>query len=67
MGVKLGVNEEKILKNVIKNRFVTIAELSKTLEISTTAVENNLTKLKQKGFIQRVGSDKTGHWEIRKK
>jgi len=34
------------------------------LEISTTAVENNLAKLKAKKILKRVGPAKGGHWEI---
>jgi ATP-dependent DNA helicase RecG len=39
-------------------------ELSKHLNISDRAVKNNLNKLKSADIISRVGSDKTGHWEI---
>jgi len=30
----------------------------------TTALENNLKLLKQKGLLKRVGSDKGGHWKV---
>jgi ATP-dependent DNA helicase RecG len=43
---------------------VTIPELSKMLKISTTAVENNIAKLKAKKILKRIGPDKGGHWEI---
>ncbi|MBI4378625.1 MAG: HTH domain-containing protein [Nitrospinae bacterium] len=36
----------KILDIINQNKFVTIPELSKSLKISTTAIENNLAKLK---------------------
>src|SRR4030067_1487765 len=61
---KLGENENRILEIVAKNKFVTIPELSKTLGISTTAVENNLAKLKVKKILKRIGPDKGGYWEI---
>jgi ATP-dependent DNA helicase RecG len=61
---KLGENEKRILEIIAKNRFVTIPELSKMLGISTTAVENNLAKLKVKKMLKRIGPDKGGHWEI---
>ncbi|MBI5096940.1 MAG: winged helix-turn-helix transcriptional regulator [Nitrospirae bacterium] len=60
----MGENEKKILENIAENKFVTIPELSNTLGISTTAVENNLAKLKSKKVIKRIGPDKGGHWEI---
>ena len=46
------------------NSTVTIPELSKKLDISTTAIENNLVKLKELGIIMRIGPDKGGYWEI---
>lgn len=64
---KLGENERGILEIIVKNKFVTIPELSKALEISTTAVENNLAKLKAKKVLKRIGPDKGGYWEVVKK
>ena len=46
------------------NKFVTISELSLILKISTTAIENNLSRLKKKGILRRVGPAKGGHWEV---
>ena len=34
------------------------------LGISETAVENNLTFLKENGYVERVGSKKTGYWKV---
>jgi ATP-dependent DNA helicase RecG len=45
---------------------ITIVEMAKSLSISETAVENNIKKLREKGILSRVGSDKTGHWQINK-
>jgi len=64
LGEKLGENEEKILEIILKDKFVTISELSKSLNISTTAVENNISKLKRNRLLKRVGPAKGGHWEV---
>ncbi|MCK4347702.1 MAG: HTH domain-containing protein, partial [Thermoplasmatales archaeon] len=64
LGEKLGENEEKILKIILNNKFVTISELSKSLDISTTAIEKNIAKLKDKGLLKRAGPAKGGHWEV---
>jgi len=64
VGRKLGENEEKILKIILRDKFVTISELSNSLGISTTAVEKNLSKLKKKGLLRRVGPAKGGYWEV---
>jgi ATP-dependent DNA helicase RecG len=60
----LGESEEKILHLLIVNKFATINIIAQSIGISTTAVENNLIKLKGKGLLRRIGPDKGGHWEI---
>ena len=64
LGVKLGENEIKILKLMEDNKYITTKELSEHIKISTTAVDNNITKLKKKGILRRIGSPKGGHWEV---
>lgn len=61
---RLGENELAIVKEISNNPKITIAELSQKIEISITAIENNITKLKEKGILQRIGPDKGGYWEI---
>ena len=62
--VKLTKNRKLILESISKNHFITIAELSKILKISTTTVENNIKYLKQNNLLKRIGSDSGGNWEI---
>lgn len=64
LGERLGENELAIVKEISNDPNITIAELSQRVEISTTAIENNITKLKEKGILKRVGPDKGGYWEI---
>ena len=64
MGEKLSANESKIVALIENNKNNTIAEMASKLKISSTAVENNLNKLKSKGIVSRIGGDKGGHWEI---
>lgn len=33
------------------------------LGVSKTAVENNLTFMKENGYVERVGSKETGYWK----
>jgi ATP-dependent DNA helicase RecG len=47
------------------NNKITIIEMAKFLSISKTAVENNIKKLREKAILSRVGSDKTGSWQIK--
>jgi len=54
----------KIIEMIIENPHITIPEMAKRLELSTRAVEKQMARLKEKGEINRVGSDKDGYWEI---
>ncbi len=67
LGEKLGENDIRILESISSDPHITIKQLSEELQISTTAVENNIKKLKEKDLLKRVGPPKGGHWEIIKK
>ena len=64
LGVKLGENEIKILELMRDNKYITTKELSEHIKISTTAVDNNISKLKKKRLLKRIGPAKGGHWEV---
>ena len=63
-GDHLSRNEAKILEAIVADPRITINGLSEKIGIGTTAVENNLKKLKSKGAIVRVGSARGGVWKI---
>ncbi len=64
VGVKVGVNEGKIFKLIKENNHITYKELAEKVGISEKSIYKNINKLKKKNLIKRVGSDKTGYWEI---
>ncbi|MBA7498170.1 hypothetical protein ES704_00905 [subsurface metagenome] len=64
LGVKLGENEIKIIELMKDNKHITAKELSEHIKISTTAVDNNISKLKKKGILKRIGPAKGGYWEV---
>ena len=39
-------------------------ELALALSVTVKTIKRDFTSLKNEGKIKRVGSDKTGHWEI---
>ena len=43
---------------------ITTKEIISKLNLSERTIYRELAALKQLGLIQRVGSDKTGHWEV---
>ena len=66
VGKKPALNErrKRIISEMRDNPNVTAAQLHVMLEISETAVENNITFLKERGFIERVGANKNGYWKV---
>ena len=63
VGDKKGLNarRERIITEMRDNPNITTNKLHQILMISETAVENNL---KFYGYVQRVGSKKTGYWKM---
>jgi ATP-dependent DNA helicase RecG len=64
LGEKLGENRLEIIKLMQANQQISIAELSRLIGISTTAIERNIKYLKEKEIIKRVGAAKGGHWDV---
>ena len=64
LGERLGENQKRILELMLQNPNVAIPDIAAAIGISTTAVENNIQKLKDKGVLTRVGSARSGHWEV---
>lgn len=61
VGVK---SEEKIITLIKDNNKITIKEMAIKLDKTTRSIERTIKNLKQNNKIKRVGSDKTGTWEI---
>ncbi len=62
-----GVNTLNTAWLIHKNPNITAKEISEKLSVTKRTAENYLSKLKMAKHIVRLGSDKTGHWEIIKK
>ena len=63
-GDKLTVIQKNILKIIENDKSISIVALAKRNKLGTTAIENNLSKLKKAGIIKRVGPARGGHWVI---
>ena len=61
VGINVGINEQKVLELLRKNNQITAKEITGLLGISLRHSERLITSLKQKGMIQRVGSNKNGN------
>ncbi|MEI6425042.1 MAG: winged helix-turn-helix transcriptional regulator [Lentisphaerota bacterium] len=58
-------SQQQISRLVIENPHIFKRDMAKHIGISATAIDKNIETLKSKGLLKRIGSDKTGHWEIR--
>ena len=64
LGEKLGENKVKIIELIKENKYVTTKELSGHIKISTMAIDKNISKLKKKGILKRIGPAKGGYWKF---
>lgn len=59
-----GVNAEKVLSVIAKNLFIKTHEIAEKTQLAQRTVENAIACLKREGFLNRIGPDKGGYWEI---
>ena len=64
VGVKLSATEQAVLDCIRENNLINVAEIVDCTKKGRSTIMRSIKSLKEKGFIQRVGSDKTGSWEI---
>jgi len=65
--VKITGTQKRVLEEIGKDRFVTAKRLSAVIGISERNVKANIKKLKKEQLLKRIGSDKSGYWEILQK
>ncbi|WP_133509889.1 winged helix-turn-helix transcriptional regulator [Flavobacterium chryseum] len=57
-------NRVIILREIHNNSKITKKQLEKAVNLSASAIDNNIEKLKDIGLLIREGSDKGGYWKI---
>ncbi|MBR4114480.1 MAG: HTH domain-containing protein [Bacteroidales bacterium] len=57
-------SSQKILALLLKDSQITTQEIANELGISRRAVAKQITNLRKKGLISRIGSDKGGYWQV---
>jgi len=62
---KMTSSQSKVLLAIKKNPYATAQQIASANDISGITVKRAISALKIAGLIERVGSDKTGHWEIK--
>ena len=56
--------KDEIIRMLLENPDLTADELAATFSFTAKTIKRDFAALKNEGKIKRVGSDKTGHWEI---
>ena len=60
---KVTENQQMIMTLIKKNPYVSARELAQIIGISHRKTQENIAKLKEYGFIERVGPAKGGYWK----
>lgn len=55
---------DKILSLIAENSSITIEQLAQICEVSDKTIKRDMSKLKEKGSVERQGSLKSGHWVL---
>ncbi len=53
-----------ILKEIRNNPNITQPQLIEIVGIGKTAIQNNISYLRENGYIECVGSNKNGYWKV---
>lgn len=61
---QFGENALKILLLIKEDEKITADELAQKINISSRAVQKNIARMQEMGFLYREGSRKTGKWEV---
>ena len=48
----------------LKNNYVRASQIANTIGVSDKTIYRSIKKLKEMGYIKRIGDDYSGYWEI---
>lgn len=60
----LNNSQIKVLAEIRNNPNVTKQQLMTLCELGKTSIDNIISALKKLGYIERIGSNKTGYWKV---
>jgi ATP-dependent DNA helicase RecG len=65
VGINVGLNRaEQILNLIRENNAITAEEMAALFSVTERTIDRDLSSLKKQNKIKRIGSKKSGHWEI---
>ena len=59
----LNDSQTRVLAEIRNNPNITKLQLMMACNLGKTSVDNIISVLKKKGYIERVGSNKSGYWK----
>ena len=62
--INISTAEQAVLAAITQNPRITKMELQKETSLGKSTIDRAIKALKEKCFIERVGSNKTGYWKI---
>lgn len=62
--INLSKNEQAVLAAISANPHVSRSDLILSLGIGKGTIDRAMKVLKEKGILQRIGSNKTGYWQV---
>jgi len=64
VGEKLTNNQQLIIKYISIDKTISAKKLSEKIGISDRKIEENIKKLKKLNILERIGSARSGYWQI---
>ena len=55
---------DQIIERMSANVYITTSELAKAFNLTTRAIEKQISSLREKGRLKRVGPARGGYWEV---
>lgn len=65
ISIKTSTLQKQIIELMKQEPKITIKDIAKKLKRDEATVVRNISKLKEKGLLERCGSDKTGNWKVK--
>ena len=64
VGIKMSDTEQRVIECIKKDNKLSAEAIAIKIGVTERTVSRTLKKLKEKQFIMRIGSNKTGFWKI---
>lgn len=65
--VTLNKTEQSVYSLLVKNPYYTRKELGNATSKTVRTIQRTLDSLRKKGLVERIGSDRSGYWRVKKK